>query len=375
MRIGVIGGGQLGRMLGLAGIPLGLHFRFLEPSAACPAAACGEVIPTAYDDPDGLERFVQGLSVATYEFESVPASSAQWLASRIPLEPSPRALEIAQDRIAEKTAFRALGIPVARFAAVGTVAEVTDAAKSIGAPCVLKTRRLGYDGKGQRVIRGGSSGDLAPQIAAAWEELGRVPCILEELVEFTAEVSMIAVRGRGAGHTRSSAYYALTENVHRDGILWRSTAPAPCDPSGELDRMARAHVSALMESLDYHGVIGVEFFVTRAGLLANEMAPRVHNSGHWTIDGALTSQFENHLRAISGLPLGPTAARGACAMINLVGRTPLPSEILGVPGARLHLYGKPPRKGRKVGHVTLCAEDQAQLALVLRALEERVAWE
>ena len=375
MKVGVVGGGQLGRMLGLAGIPLGMHLRFLEPSPACPAAACGEVVPTSYDDEEGLARFIDGLAVSTYEFENVPADTAQWIAGRVPLSPGVRALVTAQDRITEKSLFRSLGIPVQPFAAVGTRREAEAAATAIGAPCVLKTRRMGYDGKGQCVITEPTEGSVEGRVVEAWETLSRVPCILESFVEHTAEVSMIAVRSKPPSGQPMTIFYPLTENVHREGILWRSIAPAPCDPMGDLDRQARAFVQRLVDSLDYVGTVAVEFFVTSGTLVANEMAPRVHNSGHWTIDGATTSQFENHLRAIAAWPLGSAAmCTGVSAMVNLVGCVPSTAELLAIPGARVHLYGKGARPGRKVGHVTLCADTPARLEAPLRDLESRVVW-
>ncbi|MSQ90764.1 MAG: 5-(carboxyamino)imidazole ribonucleotide synthase [Phycisphaerales bacterium] len=374
MKIGVVGGGQLGRMLGLAGLPLGFQFRFLEPTADCPAGALGEVIRAPYDDLDALERFARDLSFATYEFENVPAETAQWLADRLSLAPNPRALSIAQDRILEKTTFRDLGIPVQPFAAIATVGDIVAALRTVSLPAVLKTRRLGYDGKGQRVLQATST-DPDEFVRLAWEELGRVPCILEALVPFSAEVSMIAVRARRAGHGATIAFYPLIQNEHRSGILWKSQVPAPCDGDGRLATAAEQYVRALMESLDYIGAIAVEFFVTSAGLIANEMAPRVHNSGHWTIDGAVTSQFENHLRAIGGLSLGSTECRGASVMINLVGRAPITARLLALPHARLHLYGKSARAGRKVGHVTLTAPAAAELGEPTRMLEQLAVWE
>lgn len=374
MKIGVVGGGQLGRMLGLAGIPLGFQFRFLEPSAQCPAGQLGEVVRTPFDDQDGMERFAQDLSLATYEFENVPVESARWLSQRLRLDPSVRALAIAQDRIAEKTTFRELGIPVQRFASISIAGDIDAACAALSGACVLKTRRMGYDGKGQAVIRPAGTVPSHAEVLLAWESLGKVPCILEEFVNFSAEVSMIAVRARAAGAHAEFACYPLVQNDHRSGILWRSRAPAPCDADGGLTTTARDYIKRLMESLDYFGVMAVEFFVTSRGLVANEMAPRVHNSGHWTIDGATTSQFENHLRAIAGLGIGPTEPRGASAMINLVGRMPISAQVLEIPGAHLHLYGKSPRSGRKIGHVTLNAPDESQLADSLARLERLVEW-
>ena len=396
MKIGVVGGGQLGRMLGLAGVPMGFQFRFLEPSSDCPAGALGELIRAPYDDMDGLERFARDLSFATYEFENVPAATAHWLAERLTLVPTPRALAIAQDRIVEKTTFRELGIPVQAFAAISSLTEVAGAVQRVSIPAVLKSRRMGYDGKGQRVIRAnGVNFDPALAVRQAWDELGRVPCILESFVDFTAEVSMIAVRSRcagsiggsgvsggarggagsGTGRGATIAFYPLIQNEHRNGILFKSQVPAPCDPDGTLEAAAQAFARSLMESLDYIGAIAVEFFVTNTGLVANEMAPRVHNSGHWTIDGAITSQFENHLRAVAGLPLGSTDARGASVMINLVGRTPIPARILELPNAKLHLYGKAPRGGRKLGHVTLTGPTAEDLVAPTAQLERLAVWD
>ena len=368
MKVGIVGGGQLGRMLAIAGLPLGMRFRFLEPSADCPAAALGEVITAPYDDQDGLDRFASQISVATFEFENVPASTAEALAQRLALAPGPRALAVSQDRISEKRFFRECGVPVQAFAAVSSAKELDQALASVGTPAMLKTRRLGYDGKGQRLVRD------AAQAAAAWQELGKVPCILESLVTFSAEVSLVATRARRGGSVEWASW-PLTQNEHAHGILRRSVAPAPCDPKGTLAESARTHVRRIMDELDYIGTMAVEFFVTKDGLIANEMAPRVHNSGHWTIDGAHTSQFENHMRAVASMALGPTGARGLCAMVNLVGRAPAAAEILSAcPEAHVHLYGKHPRAGRKLGHVTVVAKDQATLDAALARLEPLCAW-
>ena len=368
MKVGIVGGGQLGRMLAIAGLPLGMRFRFLEPSADCPAAALGEVITAPYDDPDGLDRFAAQISVATFEFENVPASTADALADRLSLAPGPRALAVSQDRISEKRFFRECGVPVQAFAAVSTAKELDEALSAVGTPAMLKTRRMGYDGKGQRLVR--SAGDAA----GAWQELGKVPCILESLVRFTAEVSLVATRGRRGGKVEWVSW-PLTQNEHAHGILRCSVAPAPCDADGALADSARGYVRRIMDELDYVGTMAVEFFVTDAGLVANEMAPRVHNSGHWTIDGSATSQFENHMRAVTSMALGPTDALGRCAMVNLVGRAPSAAEILAAcPQAHVHLYGKHARAGRKLGHVTLVAPDQATLDASLGRLEPLCSW-
>ena len=373
MKVGIVGGGQLGRMLGLAGVPLGMHFRFLEPSLDCPASRLGEIIRAPYDDPDGLERFAQDLGFATYEFENVPAQTAGWLEERVALAPGSRALEVAQDRIREKTTLRDLDIPVQAFASIGSAGDVPAAIERVGLPAVLKTRRMGYDGKGQRVLR--PSTNAAACVMEAWDGLGRVPCILEAFVPFDAEVSQVAVRTRRAGGGANHAFWPLTQNEHRNGILWKSQAPAPCDQNGSLAAAARAHVARLMDELDYVGVIAVEFFVAGGLLVANEIAPRVHNYGHWTIDGAETSQFENHLRAVTGLPLGSTTARGASIMFNLVGKLPLSSRVLAQSGAHLHLYGKSARAGRKVGHVTLTGQDPVALQRAAAELALALPWD
>jgi 5-(carboxyamino)imidazole ribonucleotide synthase len=345
MLIGVLGAGQLGRMLALAAYPLGVRCVFLDPQPGAPAGQVAEQIVAAYDDGAALEQLVRA-DVVTYEFESVPESVAHHLAGRVPVRPSPQALSVAQDRLHEKTLCLELGIPTAPFAAVSDQAELEAAIAKLGLPAVLKTRRLGYDGKGQRVLR------HAADAALAFRELGAVPSILERFVEFERELSVIAVRGTD-GRT---GYYPLIENQHQNGILRLSLAPAP-RASAELQDQAEAMVTKLLDRLDYVGVLALELFETAAGLFANEIAPRVHNSGHFTIEGAVTSQFENHVRAVAGLPLGSTALIGHSAMINLVGTLPKCEALLAVEGAHLHLYGKPARTGRKLGHVTICGSD------------------
>ena len=320
--VACIGGGQLGRMLGLAGLPLGLSFRFLDPSPDACARDVGELVVGEYGDASALERLVEGADLVTYEFENVPVEAA----ARVGAVPGFAALEQGQDRLREKELFRSLGIATARF---GSLADT-------GLPALVKSRRLGYDGKGQRRLdASGPVGDAE---------------LAEELVPFERELSIVGVRGR-EGETR---FWPVGENVHRDGILRVTRAPAIDAPQAD----AEAICASLMDALDYVGVLAVELFEVDGRLLANEFAPRVHNTGHWTIDGAQTSQFENHLRAILGLPLGATGARGPCVMVNLVGGLPALGELLALPGARVHLYGKEPRAGRKVGHVTLLAPDE-----------------
>jgi 5-(carboxyamino)imidazole ribonucleotide synthase len=349
MRIGILGGGQLGRMLALAGHPLGMTFRILEPAAECPAAAVALHLRGEYEDYQALYHFCQGLDAITYEFENVPVETARWLAERVPVFPPPAALEVGQDRISEKTFFAKLDVPVPPFAAVNSRADLDAAIQRIGLPAVSKTTRFGYDGKGQAVLR------ISADVDSTWATLGGRPLILEGFVPFERELSILAVRGR----TGELAFYPLVENVHRDGILRVSTAPAHV--SRELQAMAERIATKVLEALKYVGVLAVELFQVGDELLVNEMAPRVHNSGHWTIEGAETSQFENHLRAIAGLRLGPTTTIGHSVMINLIGGWPDPAAVLAIPGAHLHLYGKKPRANRKVGHITVSADSQGEL--------------
>jgi 5-(carboxyamino)imidazole ribonucleotide synthase len=348
--IGVLGGGQLGRMLALAGYPLGLRFRFFDPAPHCPAAQVAEHVAGEYDDPAALEEFAAGLELVTYEFENVPVAAVRRLAERLPVYPPPEALEVAQDRLPEKQFFQSLGIPTPPFVPVDGPADLEAALRHIGLPAVLKTRRFGYDGKGQYVLR--QPGD----VSRAWEVLDGRPLELEGFVPFERELSLVAVRGRGG----ELAFYPLVENHHRDGILDLTLAPAP-GWTPQLQALAEGYMRRALEALGYVGVLTIEFFQCGGQLLANEMAPRVHNSGHWTIEGAQTSQFENHLRAVLGWPLGATEAVGFCAMRNLIGTLPEREPVLALPDAHLHLYGKMPRPGRKLGHVTLRAPDHPTL--------------
>ena len=330
MIVGVIGGGQLGRMLALAGIPLGLSFRFLDPTADAPVRDVGTLLIGEYDDPELLDRLAERAAVVTYEFENVPVESAR----RTRAIPSAKALEVAQDRLAEKQLFRRLGIPTVRF---------DDEVETF--PAILKTRRFGYDGRGQHLVEARPEPDPA--------------LILEERVAFDRELSLISVRD-GLGETR---FYPLVENVHEDGILRTSRAPAANAPQA----VAESYATKLLDELEYVGVLALELFDVDGQLLANEIAPRVHNTGHWTIEGSETSQFENHLRAILGLPLGSTGSRPAL-LVNLIGTVPKMFDVLEIPHAHLHLYDKDPRPGRKLGHVTLVnpssASEQELLKLV-----------
>ena len=347
--IGILGGGQLGRMLALAGYPLGLHLRFFDPAAGeTPVDALAERVRGEGDYTDfvALDQFATGLDVVTYEFENVPVADAHHLAQRTPVFPPPAALEISQDRLTEKSFFRDQKIPTTRFLPVTTQADLEGALAQIGLPAVLKTRRMGYDGKGQYLMR------TTEDVAKAWAELQGSDLILEGFVAFDRELSVLAVRSTSG----EIVYYPLVQNRHREGILRRSIAPAP-DLTPELQALAQSYAARVLEALEYVGVLAIELFQVGETLIANEMAPRVHNSGHWTIEGAETSQFANHLRAVAGLPLGSTAMRGQAAMLNILGELPDTAAILAIPGAHLHLYDKTPRPGRKLGHVTLRCDE------------------
>ena len=352
--VGILGGGQLARMLALSGAPLGLRFLVMD---AVDDACAGQFAPMVvgdYRDEAALAEFASRIDVATFDFENVPAESAQWLSDRVPVFPSPRALATAQDRLAEKTLFRELGIPVPPFMPIDSRASLDVAIDSIGTPAILKTRRLGYDGKGQYRIKSGAD------IDAAWTTLGAqaqtVGLILEGFVAFERELSVVAVRGRD-GEFRA---WPLTENWHVDGVLSASLAPATVDRA--LTDTAYEYARKLAEALDYVGVFALELFCRDGVLLANELAPRVHNSGHWTIEGAQTSQFQNHLRAVLGLPLGAADAIGHACMLNWIGALPDANAVLSEPGGHWHDYGKAPRDGRKVGHATLRADNVGALA-------------
>lgn len=350
MRIGVLGGGQLGRMLGLAGLPLGLEFTFLDPAAEACAAAVGLHLQAEYTDPRALEQLLDTCWRITYEFENVPVEAATHLARRVAVYPPPVALEVAQDRLREKQFFRSLEIPTARFLPADSPEQLWDAVQQVGLPAVVKTRRFGYDGKGQRVVR-----ELA-EVAAVWHALGGHPLLVEEFVAFRRELSVLAVRDL-FGHV---ACYPVVENHHEAGILRVSLAPAP-DLRPGLAEAAERYARRALAALDYVGVLCIELFETAEGLVANELAPRVHNSGHWTIEGAHTSQFANHVRAVAGLPLGCTRPRACCAMVNLIGQQPDATAVLRVSGAHFHWYGKALRPGRKVGHVTVCVDRYEEL--------------
>ncbi len=357
--VAVLGGGQLGRMLALAGIPLGLDFRFLDPAGDAAAGALGRLVVGALGDETALARVSDGAAVVTYEWEGVPAAGARFVAATgTPVLPPPVALDVSQDRLREKEVCRRLGIGTPEFAVVDDRAGLERAVEELGTPAVLKTRRGGYDGKGQAVLR------EPRDVERAWTELGGVPLVLESHVPFDRELSVLAVRGRDG----ATACWPLVENHHEGGILRRSLAAAP-DVPAQVQLAAERLVGRLLDDLDYTGVLAVELFDVHGELLVNELAPRVHNSGHWTIEGAVTSQFENHLRAVLGWPLGSTDPVGVSAMVNCVGALPDRVDVLSIPGAHFHDYGKTARPGRKVGHVTITAAGVDEL----RARVERLA--
>lgn len=342
-RVGILGGGQLGRMMALAGYPLGLRFRVFDPSVDACAGQLAEHFRHRFDESAALEKFSEGLSTATYEWENVPVEAARVVAERVPFFfPSIAALEMAQDRLTQKNFLRSAGVGTAPFEGVASPDELAAASGRIGYPAVLKTRRLGYDGKGQCVLRG--PGELVD----SWKAVGGAASVLEGFVRFDRELSIVAARSRSG----EMAFYPLAENEHVQGILRVSKVI----PGGALQTAAEQLARAILEKLDYVGVLTLELFEQGGKLLVNELATRVHNSGHWTMDGAETSQFENHLRAGLGLPLGSTAVTKSIAMVNLIGSVPEPAEVLKVPGARLHLYGKAPAKGRKLGHINVPLE-------------------
>ena len=351
MLIGILGGGQLGRMLALSGYPLGLRFKSFDPS---PEAVAGHLTPLSsgnIEDESALGKWARDVDVVTYEWENVPLESARFLEQFAPVFPPPRALEVAQDRLVEKQFLRNCDVPLPQFWKVDSREELESATRESGFPCVLKTRRGGYDGKGQVVLN-----DLL-DLSSAWDELGSLPLILEAFVPFERELSLIASRAQN-GEIR---FYPLVENHHRGGILRLSIAPAP-NRTEPLQQQAETMMRRLLDELSYVGTLALELFQVGDQLLANEIAPRVHNSGHWTTEGSYTSQFENHIRAVAGLPLGSTQMKSQCAaMVNLVGELPELRDVLGIEGAHPHFYGKEVKPNRKVGHITVVADDEAEL--------------
>ncbi|HWG35034.1 MAG TPA: 5-(carboxyamino)imidazole ribonucleotide synthase [Gemmatimonadaceae bacterium] len=360
MRVGILGAGQLGQMLALAGIPLGMRFDFFSPTPSASAAAVGNVIIGEYDDIAALREFARNVDVVTYEFENVSSDAVAEIEQMCPVWPPRSALVTSQDRGFEKQEFARLGIPIAPYRLIDSLADLESAIRDVGVPGILKTRRFGYDGKGQVRLTARSDAE------SAWNALGPVPLIYEGLVQFERELSVIAVRSADG----KTLCYPVAENHHRDGILRTSFAPA--DRLSDAKRhQAESYARALLAAFGYVGVFAIEMFDTPSGLVANEMAPRVHNSGHWTIEGAETSQFENHVRAVCNLPLGECAPVGYSAMFNLIAEHPDTASVLAIPDTHLHLYGKSERSGRKLGHVTIRSrtrEDLQRHVASLRAI-------
>ena len=357
VRVGILGAGQLGQMLALAGIPLGMRFNFFSPTPSASAESVGSVMIGEYDDVAALREFARGVDVVTYEFENVSSEAVAEIEQICPVWPPRAALITSQDRGLEKQEFTRLGIPVAPYRLVDSLAGLEVAVRDVGVPGILKTRRFGYDGKGQVRITARSDAE------AAWNALGPAALIYEGFVEFERELSVIAVRSSDG----TTLCYPVAENHHRDGILRTSFAPA--DRLSDAKRhQAESYARALLGAFGYVGVFAIEMFDTASGLVANEMAPRVHNSGHWTIEGAETSQFENHVRAVCSLPLGDCAPVGHSAMFNLIAEHPDTARVLAIPDAHLHLYGKSERSGRKLGHVTIRSRTREDLQRHVDAL-------
>jgi 5-(carboxyamino)imidazole ribonucleotide synthase len=347
-RIGILGGGQLGRMMGLAGLPLGFEFLFLDPSADACAAVTGGLVQAGFDDEAAARDLARSVDVASFDFENVPDSTAQALEGLCPMYPPPVALGSCQDRLVEKELLEGLEIGVAGYHPVSSRTDLLEGLERLGYPAVLKTRRMGYDGKGQAVLRD------QEDLERAWQKLGESELILEAFVPFESECSLIGVRGHDGG----TRFWPLTRNVHDNGILALSR-PGEFSPALQAD--AEKKMLRLMKRFDYRGVLTIEFFVKDGTLVANEIAPRVHNSGHWTIDGSDCSQFENHVRAIAGMPLGQTDLLRPSLMFNWIGRMPDRDAAMSLPGLHWHDYGKEPRPGRKIGHATLTADTQEDL--------------
>lgn len=352
MRIGVLGGGQLGRMMALAGYPLGLSFSFYDASPTCSAAALGPCFgsPDPAQEAQTLQAFIDSADVFTYEFENIPVRWVETIAAQKPVFPGVTSLATSQNRLNEKRLFESLNIPTAAYRAVHDRDDLVAAVQALGLPVVVKTVTDGYDGKGQFLLR------RSEDIDTCWQTLGGRPLIAEEFVAFKRELSVIAVRGPD-GDTRT---YPLAENHHHRGILSHSFVPAP-QLDQNIQLMAERYMASLMQAMNHIGVLTLELFETRHGLVANETAPRVHNSGHWSIEGAACSQFENHVRAVAGLPLGDTRALRPTAMVNVIGQHPRTADVLRLPETHLHVYGKAERPDRKLGHITLIADTPPEL--------------
>lgn len=345
MKIGILGGGQLAQMMAIVGKKYDHEFKFLSNDIDSCAAPYGELLCASFDDLGAQDYLAQWADVVTYEFENVPSALVQRIESKVSLNPSSSALAVASDRLQEKNLFRTLGIPTAAFFPVESLTQLNEGFLRLGKAAIVKTRTQGYDGKGQALL------EHPEQTEVSWQKLGKVPCIIEEKVAFKREVSIIAVRNS----LGEIVFYPLSENIHRDGILRLSIARID-DP---FQQQAEMMIRQIMEHLNYVGTMALELFQVGDTLIANELSPRVHNSGHWTIEGAETSQFDNHLRAICGLPLGQTMAKQTSAMVNLIGKLPSEKAIADIENATFHSYGKQERLGRKLGHITLLDSPQA----------------
>jgi 5-(carboxyamino)imidazole ribonucleotide synthase len=357
MKVGILGGGQLARMLALAAYPLGIHTFCFEPTpGTCANIVALRVHNNGYQDHAALEKFARLMDVVTVETENIPLATAEFVAQFTDFNPSLKALAIGQERGKEKNLFRELNIATPNFVLINSLEDLKRAATEINLPAVLKTRRLGYDGKGQFILRNSNELELA------WNTLNSSELILEEFIKFDRELSIIAVRSKN----KEIKFYPLTENQHQAGILRLSLAPYQDE---KLQTLAQEYAQKILEHFDYVGILTIELFQVGDKLLANEMAPRVHNSGHWTIEGADTSQFENHVRAICGLPLGDTTTRGYSAMLNCLGEMPACEKVLQIPGAHYHSYEKSAAPKRKVGHITVTAEDRHTLQPQLKKLQ------
>ncbi len=360
-RVGIVGAGQLGQMLALAGYPLGLRCLLLDRSASAPGAQVAPLLTGELDDAAKLAELAAHSDVLTFDWENIPEQALAPLETMTLIRPPRAALAVSQDRLSEKALFSKLRIPVAAHAAIDSREELLRATRKLGLPGVLKTRRLGYDGKGQFVLH------EAARIEEAWAAIGGPGLIYEKYQDFSREVSIVAARSP-SGET---VFYPLSANTHGAGILRYSVAPFA---HADLERSARTYIKRVMNALAYVGVLAIEFFVVRGRLIANEMAPRVHNSGHWTIEGCVTSQFENHLRAICGLPLGSTRALGHTAMINFLGEMPDRERLLAIDGLALHDYGKEARPGRKLGHCTILKNRVTERKLALADALKLIQW-
>jgi 5-(carboxyamino)imidazole ribonucleotide synthase len=359
MRIGVLGAGQLGRMLAQAAACWGWRCTFLDPQTHAPALALGDHIHADYDNPTALAELASCCDVVTYEFENIPVAAVEYASAYAPVYPSVEALRVSQHRSVEKDFFQSLGIPTARYASASSEEALAQALKEMNSACIVKTQRMGYDGKGQYMAHPGCN----PR--EAWEACGLQPVIVEEKIPFDCEMSLI-----GARNTQGEmVFYPLIQNTHRSGILHTSLCPAP-QATEALQNQAQQHMRKVMEALDYVGVLTLEFFLVNGVWVANEMAPRVHNSGHLTMEGCVTSQFENHVRAITGAPLGSTTPVAASGMFNMVGRLAPMHPVLSMPYTHWHDYHKTPRPQRKMGHITVGPCNAQQVLQTLADIEK-----